>query len=148
MGQTVSSASVDWNYIAPPVNDNTNTNTVNNINTIEDEEAINDGVSFTKDYKEKKDTLLTILKLLEHSINNSFYNRNFNNKNEIIIQQLDTTIDEIDQKKRNNDSKFFSNKEVFLNNLNENKSFEQTNMKLKLAALVLVLLALFMRVAI
>ena len=147
MGQTVSSSSVDWNYIAPPIVQSAS-NIDESDNSIIEGELINDGISFTNNYTEKKETLNTMLTLLEHAINNSFYNKNFNNKNEIIIQQLDTTINEIDQKKNLNDSKFHSNKELFINNLNENKSIEQTNMKLKLTALVLILVALFMKVAI
>ena len=141
MGQQISSSSVDWNYIAPPIieeeqqEQDTQENTPSNsqTNTIDNE---------------KIETLNTLLKLLEHSINNSFYNKNFRNKNEVIIEQLETTIKEIEEKKKLNESKFFTTKEKFTSSLNENKNIEKMNYNLKIGCLVVILVALFVRFAI
>ena len=65
----------------------------------------------------------------------------------MIILQLENTIDEIENKKKDNSSKFFTYKEKFNSKLNENKNIEKTNVNLKISALVIILLAIFMRFA-
>lgn len=141
MGQQISSSSVDWNYIAPP--------------DLSDEEEENNEVEMKMEVNEIKkidyekiENLNTLLQLLEHSINNSFYNKNFRNKNEIIIEQLETTIKEIEEKKKLNQSKFFTSKEKFTSTLNENKNIEKMNFNLKVVSLIIVLVAFFVRFAI
>ena len=76
MGQSVSSQSIDWNYVAPPIISN---EVVNSGNDNENENEIRDNQTKNVDYTKKINNLENSLMLLKYYYANSFYKKNFDN---------------------------------------------------------------------